>query len=68
MCTLLLPNAKEGILRHSVAGDNTFSDNVFLNSQLTKVTEEYFEAGKVYEAVSDQGPVWVQRDAIFQGS
>ena len=22
----------------------------------------------VYEAVSDQGPVWVQRDAIFQGS
>ena len=39
---------KEEILRCSVADDNTFSDNVFLNKQLTKVTKEDFEAGKVY--------------------
>ena len=39
---------KEEILRCSVADDNTFSDNVFLNKQLTKEAEKDFEAVKVY--------------------
>ena len=38
---------KEEILRCSVADDNTFSDNVFLNKQLTKEAEKDFEAVKV---------------------
>ena len=39
---------KEEILRCSVADDNTFSDNVFLNKQLTNEAEKDFEAVKVY--------------------
>ena len=39
---------KEGILRCSLADDNTFSDNVFLNRQLTEEVEKDFEAGRVY--------------------
>ena len=39
---------KEEILRYSVADDNTFSDNVFLNKQLTNEAEKDFEAVKVY--------------------
>ena len=35
-----------GILRCSVADDNTFSDNVFLNKQLTNEAEKDFEAVK----------------------
>ena len=31
-----------------VADDNTFSDNVFLNKQLTKEAEKDFEAVKVH--------------------
>ena len=38
---------KEGILRCSVANDNTFSDNFFINKQLTKEAEKDIEAGKV---------------------
>ena len=38
---------KEEILRCSVADDNTFSDNVFLNKQLTNEAEKDFEAVKV---------------------
>ena len=39
---------KEGILRCSLADDNTFSDNVFLNRQLTEEVEKDFKAGRVY--------------------
>ena len=35
-------------MRCSVADENTFSDNVFLNKQLTKEAKKDFEAGKVY--------------------
>ena len=38
---------KEGILRCSVADHNTFSDNVFLNKQLTMEADKDFEAVKV---------------------
>ena len=38
---------KEEILRCSVADDNTFSDNVFLNKQLTMEADKDFEAVKV---------------------
>ena len=38
---------KEEILRCSVADDNTFSDNVFLNKQLTNEAEKDFKAVKV---------------------
>ena len=38
---------KEEILRCSVADDKTFSDNVFLNKQLTNEAEKDFEAVKV---------------------
>ena len=39
---------REGILRCSLADDNTFPDNVFLNKQLTKEAEKDFEAVKVH--------------------
>ena len=49
---------KEGILRCSVADDNTFSDDVFLNKELTKVAEKDFEAGKVYAVELGHLPVF----------
>ena len=39
---------KEEILRCSVADDNTYSDNVFLNKQLTNEAEKDFETVKLY--------------------
>ena len=35
-------------MRCSLADDNTFSDNVFLNRQFTEEVEKDFEAGRVY--------------------
>ena len=40
---------KEEILRCSVADDNTFSDNVFLNKQLTNEAEKDFSYKKVWQ-------------------
>ena len=35
-------------MRCSVADENTFWDNLFLNKQLAKEAKKDFEAGKVY--------------------
>ena len=57
---------KEGILRCSVADDNTFSDNVFLNKQLTNEAEKDFEAVKVYAVELEHQGQTLRRHRLLQ--